>query len=211
VTQDQQIEQERRDHLRIRDTARRHGFAISVGDARMVWERVSLKRGGTPWMPLPEVESELFTTMLEALHEWLIENDETAPTALAPVGARPILVDEAQDGPCEICARWASRKTTPREGGGNIFHCDECGEAIPNMQDMSGRGIQGIVPHHFHLRLINATVPGRQGIHQELCPDCFMRHRAEVYPGRPLNGEIVVQSQPVPERARTEAKVEVSP
>ncbi len=81
---------------------------------------------------------------------------------------RPQIIDES-DGPCEICAAWLAR----RESG---YTCDECGGPL------EGTGIEGVAAHHYHLRLINGSVPGRVAVHQVLCPECNVKHRLIVYP-----------------------------
>jgi hypothetical protein len=96
---------------------------------------------------------------------------------------RPVLIDE-QDGPCEICREWASHKTTLGKDGKAIYHCDSCGEPIPVLGLMGGRGFDSVRPHHLHLRGIGPSgIPGRAGVHRELCPRCYREDRAEAYPG----------------------------
>ena len=164
------------DIRRVRDVARRHGFQLSIRDAEHVW------RVGDDWPPLPASDGDLFGAMLERLHEWLAENGDPTPPRQEPLPRAPII--DPNDGPCEICAQWAAAKYVQDETGKTVgFRCDECGEVIPDMGLMRGRGFNGVAPHHFHLRPIKGTsIPGREVILQELCPACYRRHRQAVYP-----------------------------
>jgi hypothetical protein len=95
---------------------------------------------------------------------------------------RPILIDPA-DGACEICLDWMQKKTSIGPDGKLQYHCDCCGGVIAYEAIMGGRGIDSVVPHHYHLRGIGpGSYPGREGIHQELCKDCAIALRLKVYP-----------------------------
>lgn len=91
---------------------------------------------------------------------------------------RPVLIDEG-DGPCPYCAEWASRKFA---ADGRTRHCDGCGGDIPVYPCMGGAGMQAVVPHHYHLRPIHGGPPGRVGVFQELCLECYVAHREKHFP-----------------------------
>jgi hypothetical protein len=164
--------------------ARRHGFSITMRDGLAMWAKHSAECGAL-WLVLPDDEASLIGEIVEPLHKWLAENDETPPAKpLAPT--RIPLIDE-NDGPCEICAAWAKAKYIQDENGRTIgYTCDECGNMIPNIGLMRGRGFSGNRPHHFHLAYVGANAGGgaigRHVILQELCPSCYRKHRQEVYP-----------------------------
>jgi len=87
--------------------------------------------------------------------------------AAAPI-ERPTLIDE-QDGVCEICAKH-------KDG-----LCDRCHKKIPVYENMGGRGYQSVVPSHFHLRAVEGN-NGRAALWEELCAECYQKHRKQVYP-----------------------------
>jgi len=102
--------------------------------------------------------------------------------------ARPILVDPA-DGPCEICAAWEAsltamrQKLGPRVDGRPPRPCARCGELVGVYENMFGAGFRSPRPHHFHLGAVEGTgVPGRVGMFEELCWDCYTKAFAEAYP-----------------------------
>ncbi len=110
----------------------------------------------------------------------------SAPPVVQP--SRPLLIDEGQDGPCELCAKWAAAKyvqdADPETGRPRTrYRCDECGAIIPVMGLMWGRGFKSCAPHHWHLRPVGpGGAPGRQGVDQELCLECYRANRRAVYP-----------------------------
>lgn len=174
------------DCARVRDLARQHGFAIRSRDAREIWERHS-RQARSPWLPLPEGDAALFAALVEPLHEWLAEDTEPAPVVREgdgeqPALGRPALIDEQADGPCEICAAWSARRGQRDAAGAVIVPCEECGCRIPEIPGIGGIGIQGTVPHHYHLSLINGSAPGRKGVFQTLCKECAIALRLKVYP-----------------------------
>lgn len=170
------------DCRRVRDLARRHGFTLSVRDAGHIWSLRS-QQAAEGWTELPGNDRKLFEELLPFLHEWLAENGDLMPPRQEPLPRAPI-VDEAADGPCEVCAGWAAQKYAQDSEGKLLgYRCDECGEIIPDLGVMRGRGFAGVVPHHYHLSGIGPSgVPGKRVILQELCPDCYRRHRQLVYP-----------------------------
>lgn len=95
---------------------------------------------------------------------------------------RPILIDQ-NDGPCDICETWSKNKLSPPDSSGKSHRkCDECAKIIPIMDGMWGNGIQSTMPHHFHLKAVNGWAPGREGIFQELCLECYIAHRQKYWP-----------------------------
>lgn len=170
------------DCARIRTVARAHGFMIRSYDARKLWEGRS-REGRSTWLPLPESDAALFEAILKPLHEWLAADDEPVPSSqeMDSPGGRPTLIDES-DGKCPICAGWEAHKYGTDGEGHTVYHCDNCGCDLPLTPMTGGRGIQGVAPHHYHLRMINGTAPGREGIHQELCLECAIALRLKVYP-----------------------------
>lgn len=173
------------DCARLRDLARRHNFMIRSADARTIWERRS-KAARSTWLPLPESDAELFEQFVRGLHEWLAEDAAVEPVReelVSPAGlGRPALIDENADGPCEICAKWAARRGQRDDKNQVIVWCEGCGDRITGMDHNGGRGVMGTVPHHYHLTMVNGSVPGRKGIHQELCLECAITLRLKVYP-----------------------------
>lgn len=170
------------DCARLRDLARHHGFAIRSRDAKEIWEGYSRARRSA-WLPLPAGDAELFEAFLKPLHDWMAEDVEVALSPEPePVAARAPLIDES-DGRCEICAGWAARKGV-RDGRGQVIvPCDQCGKNLLDDELSQGRGIQGCVPHHYHLRGIGpSSMPGKVGVFQELCKDCAIALRLKVYP-----------------------------
>ena len=93
---------------------------------------------------------------------------------------RPILID-FQDGPCPHCQEWQEKKFV-RDGNRNAHACDECGQAIPILRGMGGLGFQAVIPHHLHIRPVNGGPVGREGVFQELCPECYIAHRTKHFP-----------------------------
>lgn len=172
------------DCARLRDLFRRHGFLVRSKDVREVWLRRS-KLARSTWLPFPESDEELFEQSIKFLHDFMAEEDDT-PSELAelvphPGLGRPTLVDET-DGACEICAGWAATAGQRDEDHQVIVLCNECGERVTGMDRNGGRGIASCVPHHYHVTMVNGSVPGRKSVHSELCMDCAVALRLKVYP-----------------------------
>ena len=110
--------------------------------------------------------------------------DEPAPAAPVSQLPRAPIVDIAE-GPCDICAAWEANKyhKDPEDERRVSYACDECGQIIPDIGLMRGRGFNSLSPHHYHLRPIkDVGVPAKAAVNSELCPDCYRKHRAKVYP-----------------------------
>jgi hypothetical protein len=104
---------------------------------------------------------------------------------------RPVLIDE-QDGPCPYCQEWTAKKTA---ADGRTRRCDECGKDIPHYPCMSGNGIEGVQPHHYHLRPINGGLSGRVAVRQELCLECYVAHRAKHFPSGPTTEKMLADHE----------------